>query len=114
MSLVDAILDMSSQCIESIGPKTFEQVKQGYGFILYKVKLPFLNVHGKSLRIPKLHDRAFIQIGDVSVGVLYRAGSLNLKINLPNNTNDTMFIIVENMGRLNFGSDMLDTKVRLD
>jgi hypothetical protein len=45
------------------------------------------------------------------VGVLYRENQANLKINLPNNQNDTLYIIVENMGRLNFGNDTLDSKV---
>jgi hypothetical protein len=30
---------------------------------------------------------------------------------LPNNNNRTLYIIVENMGRLNFGNDLLDAKV---
>ena len=60
--------------------------------------------------MPKLHDRAYIQIGLKSVGVLYRGGKNNLKINSPNNTNTSLFIIVENMGRLNYGDDLLDNK----
>jgi hypothetical protein len=34
-----------------------------------------------------------------------------LKIDLKNNKENRLFIIVENMGRLNFGDDLLDPKV---
>ena len=108
--LVDAIVEMSDQCVNTLNPLTFEKLGQGYGFVLYIKKLDDLNVDGKLLSIPKLHDRAYIQIGSASVGVLYRAGQTNLTINLPNNKNDTLYIVVENMGRLNYGDDMLDNK----
>ena len=45
--------------------------------------------------------------------MLYRTGQTSLKINLKNNKNTTLYIIVENMGRLNFGNDLLDSKVNL-
>lgn len=45
------------------------------------------------------------------VGIVYRAGLTEFKINLPNNKNKTLTVIVENMGRLNFGNNLLDTKV---
>lgn len=89
------------------------QIFQANGFILYQTKLTTPNVNGRVLSIPKLHDRAYIQIGNSHVGVLYRMGDLSLKINLPDNRNDTLYIIVENMGRLNFGDDMLDAKVKI-
>jgi hypothetical protein len=86
-------------------------IKKGHGFVLYMKILDSLDVHGKELVIPSLHDRAYVQIGSVFVGVLYRTGPNSIIINLPNNTNDTLFIIVENMGRLNYGDDTLDNKV---
>lgn len=49
-----------------------------------------------------------------SVGVLYRTLTTSLIINLPNNKNNTLFIIVENMGRLKIGgTEMLDQKVTI-
>ena len=45
------------------------------------------------------------------VGVVYRAGETNLSISLKNNTSKMLYIIVENMGRLNFGDNLLDEKV---
>ena len=74
-------------------------------------KLADVKVHGKVLSIPVLHDRAYVQIGSVSVGVLYRSGETKLIIDLPNNSNDTLYIIIENVGRINYGDNALDQKV---
>ena len=85
------------------------------------------------LSIPGIRDRGYVQIGSVwdfawflglallklkkkyflkaSIGVLYRILKHSIRINLPNNNNRTLYIIVENMGRLNFGNDLLDAKV---
>jgi hypothetical protein len=73
-------------------------------------KLKDLNVHGRFLSIPNLHDRAYIQIGSRSIGVLSRTGQSTLIIDLPDNTNDTLYIFVENLGRINYGDDALDNK----
>lgn len=78
---------------------------------MYKTVLDDPNVNGKTLSISGIRDRGYILIGNASVGVVYRAGSTKIKINLPKNTNRTLFIIVENMGRLNFGNNLLDSKV---
>jgi beta-galactosidase len=65
--LVDVILETTDTCVKSLNPKSFERYGQGYGFILYMKKLDNLDMHGKNLSIPKLHDRAFIQIGSVNI-----------------------------------------------
>ena len=101
---------MSDTCIATHKPLAFEQLGQGYGFILYTTKLKDVDVHGRLLSIPNLHDRAYIQIGSRSVGILHRTNHTSLLIDLPNNTNDTLYIFVENMGRINYGDDSLDNK----
>lgn len=108
---MDAVSEMSHSCVNNLDPLSFERLGQGYGFIMYKKKLSDPNVHGKWLYIPKLHDRAYIQIGSRFVGVMHRTGQLNITIDLPDNRNDTLYIFVEHLGRLNFGDDMLDNKV---
>ncbi len=45
------------------------------------------------------------------VGILHRDLDTFLTINLENNQDENLYILVENMGRLNAGYDMLDTKV---
>lgn len=46
-----------------------------------------------------------------SLGYVYRNNVFNITINLQNNQNNTLYIVVENMGRLNFGDDLHDSKV---
>ena len=84
---------------------------KGYGAVLYFTKLEDTNVDGKVLSIPGLRDRAYIQIGNVLVGVLDRTKSTELKINLPDNEDLALVILVENTGRLCYGDDLLDSKV---
>jgi hypothetical protein len=69
------------------------------------------DIDQKVLSIPGIRDRAYIQTGSVSLGVLYRLGQTSLKINLKNNKDKQLHIIVENMGRLNFGANVYDSKV---
>lgn len=48
----------------------------------------------------------------ISAGLVYRLNPTNVTINLPKSQNQILYIVVENMGRLNYGNDMLDSKVR--
>ncbi|CAF0759614.1 unnamed protein product [Brachionus calyciflorus] len=110
VSLVEAISELSDRCINTEKPETFEKLGQGYGFIMYKTVLDDPNVDGKTLTIKGIRDRGYVQIGSSFVGTVYRTGLNKIKINLPKNKNTTLYIIVENMGRLNFGNNLLDTK----
>lgn len=47
------------------------------------------------------------------MGILHRDLDTQLTINLENNQDENLHILVENMGRMNGGFDMLDTKVSL-
>lgn len=49
------------------------------------------------------------------VGILMRGRNTNIIIDLEDNTDQNLHILVENMGRLNFGgkTSMLDTKVNI-
>ena len=46
-----------------------------------------------------------------AVGVIYRRGPNYLKIDLKGNTSPNMYIVVENMARVNFGLSLIDPKV---
>ena len=58
-----------------------------------------------------MNDNFDLHIKKNSVGILYRTNQTDLKIQLKDNKSNQLNIIVENMGRLNFGDDLLDTKV---
>jgi hypothetical protein len=64
-----------------------------------------------NLSIPGIRDRGYVLIEKNLVGVLDRTSQTSVIIDLTNIQNPSLHIIVENMGRLNYGGDMLDTKV---
>ena len=109
--MIDAIQNLSEKCIESKSPESFEKLGQGYGFILYSTVLPSSLVNGMNLSIPGIRDRGYVSIGKVPIGILYRSTNTSLIVNLENNQDRNLHIIVENMGRLNYGNNILDNKV---
>ncbi len=77
-----------------------EALGQSYGFILYRKKLDG-PVSG-ALKITEARDYAVVHLGDERVGAL---GQSSLTVNLSSGTQ--FDILVENMGRINFGSSMV-------
>jgi beta-galactosidase len=92
----------------SVRPLSMEDMNQGYGFILYrtKVKRPVSGL----LKIKELRDYAVISINEKRVSVLDRRigqDSVEITIEEPNSTLD---ILVENLGRINYGKKMIDNR----
>jgi beta-galactosidase len=89
-------------------PLTFEELNQDYGFVLYHTTI----TDGKSgwLKIKGLRDYGIVFINGQRVGILdRRLNQDSLHIDLPNGK-ITLDILVENMGRINFGSYLLKNK----
>lgn len=115
--LFECINDLS-QAVESSYPMPMEQVGQSLGFILYRstVKGPHENC---ILDITEVHDRAMVYVNGKLAGVIYRGEENNkLTLNFEKDEN-TLDILVENMGRVNYGKHLMDPKgitesVRLD
>jgi beta-galactosidase len=107
VALFDALDDLSSP-IRLAAPQPMEMLGQGFGFTLYRTKVPGLA--RPSLTIRGLHDRAQVFLDRQSVGVLERATpDASLLLSIPQG-GATLDILVENMGRVNFGPDLLDRK----
>ena len=107
-----------SEAMESPCPLPMESLGQDYGFILYRTVLP--PVAGEhTLKIREVHDRALIFINGSFEGVLERNdASMTRQVNLTGKA-DVLEILVENMGRINYGEFLSDRKgitesVRLD
>ena len=85
---------------------TFEQLNQPYGYVLYRKTIP---AHEKStLKINGLRDYAIIWIDGKKVGTLDRRlneDTLNMEAS---SKEQTINILVENMGRINFGPYLLE------
>ncbi|XP_070693908.1 beta-galactosidase-1-like protein [Pempheris klunzingeri] len=91
-------------------PLTFEEIKQYYGYMLYRTTLPRDLSEPTPLISPLngVHDRAYVSVNGVFQGLLQR--DTVLVMNVTGRQGDTVDILVENMGRVNFGSKINDNK----
>lgn len=93
---------------KNIDPLSFEDLNQAYGYVLYRTKIS----GGKKaiLKIDSLRDYGIVYINGKKQGVLdRRLGQDNLTVNVPAGE-ATLDIFVENMGRINFGPNLLHNK----
>ncbi|XP_058780617.1 beta-galactosidase 17-like [Vicia villosa] len=109
----------SSNAFASKNPMSMENVGQFFGFLLYVTEYEARR-GGRILSIPKVHDRAQVFISCSSegrgakptyVGTVERW--LNKKLSLPEfqcHSNINLYILVENMGRVNYGPFIFDRK----
>ena len=104
-----SIWDNLPQPVNSVTPKTFEEYGQDYGFILYRTEL-IGHKKGK-LVVTDIHDFATVFLDGAYIGRLDRSEGIN-SINLPESkvANPVLEILVEGMGRINFGQDLIDRK----
>lgn len=93
--------------VQADKPKTFEDLNQGYGYVLYKKH--FNQPIEGTLEINGLRDYALVYINGEKVGELNRYfKNYSMPINVP--FNSTLEILVENMGRINYGSEIIHNR----
>jgi beta-galactosidase len=104
-----SIWDNLPQPVTSVTPKTFEEYGQDYGFIMYRAEL-IGHKKGK-LVVTDIHDFATVFLDGEYIGRLDRREGIN-SINLPESkvANPVLEILVEGMGRINFGQYLIDRK----
>lgn len=86
-------------------PMTFEQLGQGYGYVLYTRH--FNQPISGTLEINGLRDFAVVYVDGEKVGELNRnTQTYSMDIEVPFNA--TLQILVENMGRINYGSQITE------
>lgn len=89
-------------------PLTFEDLNQDYGYVLYRTNLSG-NKTG-TLKLKELRDYAVIMVNGKMVGTLdRRLNQDSLQLTLPSGQ-VTVDILVENLGRINFGKYLLQNK----
>lgn len=95
-------------------PSTFEEMEQDFGFMLYKNDNVSSTASSFPIIISELHDRASIYWNSQYYGVLTRpgqvAGNLTFTINASSAGSGPLELLVENMGRINYGSYINDQK----
>jgi beta-galactosidase len=109
---MQAFTDIWSQLPEplsSVQPKPMEAYGQYYGFILYKTKL-IGHKKGK-LTITELHDYATVFLNGAFIGKIdRRLGEQSIELPKTDIAEPELEILVEGMGRINYGSQMIDRK----
>lgn len=99
VSLFD-ILDKQGP-IENDTPMTFEALNQGYGYVLYRRH--FNQPINGLMKIDGIADYALVYVNGKKVGELNRVFDKD-SINVDIPFNGTLDILVENMGRINYGA----------
>ncbi|KAM4688347.1 beta-galactosidase isoform 1-T1 [Discoglossus pictus] len=111
ITVVDA-LDILAQydAIQSVYPLTFDQMKQYFGFVLYRTTLPqnCSNPTPLATILNGVHDRGYVTVDGVPQGILER--SKQVAINITGSAGAQLDLLVESMGRVNFGRFINDFK----
>ncbi len=95
----------SIQPIVSNQPLTFEELGQGSGYVVYCRK--FAEATKGKLKIDGLRDYALVYVNDKKIGELNRMYKhYDLDVVIP--AKGTLRILVENMGRINYGSEIVN------
>jgi beta-galactosidase len=104
-----SIWDNLPEPVSSVTPKPFEAYGQDYGLILYQTQL-IGHKKGK-LIVTDIHDYATVFLNGEYIGRLDRREGINT-IDLPesNVPNPVLELLVEGMGRINFGQYLIDRK----
>jgi len=103
-----SVFNMLPSPKKSETPLTFEDLNQAYGYVVYRT-----TVNGKAsglLKIKELRDYGIVFVNGQKQGVVNRMLKKDsLFVNLPAGT-ATIDIMVENLGRINFGPNLLKNK----
>ncbi len=101
------LADLLGKPLHAEHPQTMEQLGQSYGFVLYRKNLEHAT-SGK-LEIDEARDYAVVWQGSKRLGTLdRRLGQKSLRVELA--AGQPLEILVENMGRINFGPRMVDDR----
>jgi beta-galactosidase len=103
-------LDVLSSPVSSVSPVPMEMLDQNHGYILYRATMNG-PCNQAPLRIEQLHDRAHVFLDGVFQGILERERPAKepMKLDVPRE-GAVIEILVENMGRINYGPSMTDRK----
>jgi beta-galactosidase len=105
---VASIFDNLPSAVRDETPRNMEAYNQGYGCILYRTTVPA--GAAASLEASAIHDFGYVFLDGVRIGVIDRRSAVP-RIELPERAHESRLdILVEPMGRINFGPEMADKK----
>ena len=104
-----SLFDNLPPAVRSPQPGPMESYGQNHGFILYRTKL--LGHRGGQLVVTDLHDYGSVYVDGRPIGTIDRTkNESGLDIPKGEPANETIDILVEAMGRINYGPRLLDRK----
>lgn len=108
VALLDSLMQLSIPQ-KSAAPLTMEEYGQDYGFIVYETTIK--GAYGKQvLTVQDVHDRGQIYLNGKYAGTVDRlSGKSRLEVDITDDETKLQ-IIVENMGRINYGPHLVDFK----
>ena len=104
-SLWDNLDILDHEPIKNETPMTMEKLDLDYGYINYRTILS----HGGKIHVDNVHDRAYIYVNQKYYGLIERQ-DCSASILIEAKEGDILDILLENMGRLNYGNQMYDPK----
>jgi beta-galactosidase len=105
---VAPIFDNLPDPLSAETPPNMESCNQGYGCILYRTTLPA--GAATTLEAAAIHDFGYVYLDGKRIGILDRRNA-TAKLPLPARASESRLdILVEPMGRINFGPEMADHK----
>ena len=108
--LFDNLSNIAEKIVQSANVKTMEDLDQDYGFILYSTTIDYTDDRVRYLRINGLHDRATVYANGKYIGTYLRDRDYEpIKFTIPR-TGVKLDILVENLGRINYGYYLPDRK----
>ncbi len=96
--------------ILSAHPQTMEELGQDFGYTLYRTTLrgPLTEM---PLELGRVHDRAQVFLNGRHIGTVERSRRRDgMRITIPRGETARLEILLENMGRVNYGTRLLDRK----
>ncbi|MGM9950148.1 MAG: beta-galactosidase family protein [Lysinibacillus sp.] len=106
-SLFDTLEAVYEKKIHS-HPLSMEQLGQNYGLTVYKTILPFNGTF--EMDTAPIRDRAYIYLNGKLTNIIYRNDKEKTIQLMANQEENVLEIVVENMGRVNYGKHLKDSK----
>lgn len=92
--------------VRAVRPLRFEELDQAYGFVWYRSRVPKAKA---VLEVGDVRDMAWIYQGGNLLGTLARSRDQR-SVMLETNAEQPLDLLVENMGRINYGARMIDER----
>lgn len=105
---VTNLLDILPAPVNNIKPLTFEDLNQAYGYVLYRTKIK--KAARGLLKIKGLRDYGILWVNGIKQGELYRRFDKDSIIITVPEGGATIDLLIENLGRINFGVWLTDNK----